>query len=309
MKKIRGVYVLLVLVITALIVLSGTWIPEALLDRKAQQISSGEAAVVGNQEVTPYMYTMSVGTRISALAEMVTSLWSGNLEQGIDVREPLDTELTQQQAQEKAEQFLNSMQECMEERGLETLAIPITDAYVKSYAYAADKSTQEYVTSVQEGAGAATQDAAFDSTESADTAAYSVRDSFIQDMAAVFLVDPSDQQMSVWMCYINTYDNTITMALDAVTGIPVWVQCSIINAASEEYAAAFADVYARLYGENCTFEAPDPTDTLGVGIPQSDKWTAYICQGEELQLEYQYFIYTDAKAYDAIYGTAEVWLH
>ena len=126
MRKIKRLYGLLVIVLAALIVLTGIWIPETLLEKKAESLSSGKTAVVDNREVTPYTYTMSVESRIPKLAEFLLKLRNETgLEAGADIREPLDTELTQQQAVDRATDFLQKLNEVYENWGLNSMFYPV----------------------------------------------------------------------------------------------------------------------------------------------------------------------------------------
>lgn len=286
MKKDRIVYGLLTIVLTALIVLAGTWIPEALLERKAETFSSGKAAVVDRQEITPYTYTMSVETRIPKLTDFIQKTMDAGMETCIDVREPLDTELTRQQALEKTKQLLQTINEIYENWGLDTMFPKAWD--ITAFEEISDEGTvapensagtsKEYAMAIENG-GETGADAGIPAEELSGI------------IDAFFVVDPSQQQISLWWLWvIDSYGNTVYVAMDAVTGLPVLIQYMAgYEATLEEYALAVSEAYTKVYGAEYTFSDPVAVEKLTMGYTDYADFTAFDCQGKFVSLEYQYY--------------------
>ena len=305
MKKNRVLYGLLVIVLTVLIVLSGTWIPQALLERKAETLSSGKTAITDNQEVTPYTYTMSVEKKIPKLADFVRTTMDTGLEVGLEVRDPLDTELTRQQAMEKTREYLLKLNEIYLDWGLD----PMFPQALDDISFAEDESSsadvQENVAGIAETEATAVDKSLMDpSGETADI------------MDAYFVVDPAEQQLSFWWIWVlDTYGNTVYVAVDAVTGIPVltWYRAGK-EASLVEYTMAVCEAYAEVYGTEYTFSSPTETEKIKIGYQDHSDYIAFDCEGKYISLEYQYYSYE--KSYKYIYdykydrpGEVMTWLY
>ena len=299
MQKIRGLYGLLAIVLAALIVLAGTWVPEALLEKKAESLSSGKTAVVDNQEVTPYTYTMSAESRIPKLTELLLKLMNETgLEAGTDVREPLDTELTQQQAVHIATDFLQKLNEIYQNWGLDSLFYPVT--YYDTVA-----EDTEVAAAAENTAGIGSVENEMDAVTATD-GAYSP---IVDPMGSLFLVDEQQQQLSLWwLCFPDSYGNTVYVALDAVTGLPVLVNYLAGDEASLiEYADAVREAYTSVCGSEYTFASASVATNPSVGYAEAPKYVVFTCEGKTLSLEYQYY-YFGEKAKDTYYRPGKVWI-
>ena len=299
MQKIRGLYGLLAIVLAALIVLAGTWVPEALLEKKAESLSSGKTAVVDNQEVTPYTYTMSVESRIPKLTELLLKLMNETgLEAGTDVREPLDTELTQQQAVHIATDFLQKLNEIYQNWGLDSLFYPVT--YYDTVA-----EDTEVAAAAENTAGIGSVENEMDAVTATD-GAYSP---IVDPMGSLFLVDEQQQQLSLWwLCFPDSYGNTVYVVLDAVTGLPVLVNYLAGDEASLiEYADAVREAYTSVCGSEYTFASASVATNPSVGYAEASEYVVFTCEGKTLSLEYQYY-YFGEKAKDTYYRPGKVWI-
>lgn len=299
MQKIRGLYGLLAIVLAALIVLAGTWVPEALLEKKAESLSTGKTAVVDNQEVTPYTYTMSVESRIPKLTELLLKLMNETgLEAGTDVREPLDTELTQQQAVHIATDFLQKLNEIYQNWGLDSLFYPVT--YYDTVA-----EDTEVAAAAENTAGIGSVENEMDAVTATD-GAYSP---IVDPMGSLFLVDEQQQQLSLWwLCFPDSYGNTVYVALDAVTGLPILVNYLAGDEASLiEYADAVREAYTSVCGSEYTFASASVATNPSVGYAEAPEYVVFICEGKTLSLEYQYY-YFGEKAKDTYYRPGKVWI-
>ena len=303
MRKIKRLYGLLVIVLAALIVLTGIWIPETLLEKKAESLSSGKTAVVDNREVTPYTYTMSVESRIPKLAEFLLKLRNETgLEAGADIREPLDTELTQQQAVDRATDFLQKLNEVYENWGLNSMFYPVN--YYDTMA-----GDTEVAVAAENTAGIGTVDHEMDAQTAADDAYSPIADS----VGSLFFVDEQQQQLSLWwLCFPDSYGNTVYVAVDAVTGLLVLVQYMAGDEASMiEYADAVRETYTSVCKGEYSFASATVAAGPSVGYVDGSEYVVFTCEGKRLSLECQYYYFgkkTGDKVKDINSRTGEVWI-
>ncbi len=259
MKKIRMLYGAVVLVLTALLVLGGIWIPEALLKSKAHSLSEGKTEVVDKQEVTPYSFATGGDTRISKLSELVDTYYADSEDEGSGIREsrePLDTELSALQAEEKGQEFLNSLERAWKTWGVDPLGM-------------------------------------FDSTDAGEVMTDAAADTGMaalgQTGEPLFLTVETDQETAAWICTYDLGEQTVTLALDAVTGIVVCIRYTTFDTPIEEQyiqAEAVGSAYEGMYGDDYTFGEAVMTEK--VKNTQSQKWeVSYISTGKTLQLVYQ----------------------
>lgn len=269
MKKNRVLYGLLAIVLTALIVLAGTWIPEAMLVKKAEILSSGKTAEVDNKEITPYTYTMSAWTRIPKLTEVLHNLMEmEGIEAGQGVREPLDTELTVEQAREKAADFLYILNDRYERWGLTPLTV------ISDREYAMDSYAVNEKSAAEAAAGKESE-----------------IEMIVNSIEASFIVDPENQQLSLW--WLNSVDGNLYLALDAVTGLPVqiWYIDGAAAADPVESALAVCQAYEKVYGSDYGFAEPVEKSTQSMG--NGGNVSNYICTGKNLNLRCQYYFYSN----------------
>lgn len=95
MKKrlIKVLYAWLTLIMALLIALTGTFVPQFMLDAKADRLAT-QTGEVENGDVSPYTYTMDTETRLSKLAPFAEQMRMFGKERYLGIRDPLDTELS-----------------------------------------------------------------------------------------------------------------------------------------------------------------------------------------------------------------------
>lgn len=176
-RRIKFLYALLTLTVALLIALTGTLVPQLLLEAKAGRLAAG-TGTVENGDVSPYTYTMDTETRIPKLAALTEQMNVFGEDRYLNIREPLDTELSVEQAKKKVIKFVEVYASRLEELGI-TLSM-VDMSYANGVA--AD---------VQADDGWPTDSGGnFDGAPTVDA-------------DAEFLVSPDDQQLSLWFCYAH----------------------------------------------------------------------------------------------------------
>ena len=289
-RRIKFLYALLTLTVALLIALTGTLVPQLLLETKAGRLAAG-TGTVENGDVSPYTYTMDTETRIPKLAALTEQMNVFGEDRYLNIREPLDTEVSAEQAKKKVIKFVEVYASRLEELGI-TLSM-------------ADMSYANGVAAnVQTDDGWPT-----DSGENFDGAP-------TVDADAEFLVSPDDQQLSLWFCYAHLGSCDLQIAVDAVAGIPVVINYNTVGVSVEEsWCEALADTYTKLYGENFQFTYPEVLDEVHIGQNMvsagAASWYGFGCETEDqaLHLEMQcYYDGQQAKLADT-YFDVYVWLY
>ncbi len=293
-RKIKVLYVLLTVTAALLIALTGTFVPELLLDAKAAKLATGTGEV-DNGDVSPYTYTMDTQTRITKMEKMVEqmSVLGGDLY--MNVREPLDTELSREQAKKRIQKFLTAYTDILEEKGLlDTVESNMTDAPGVQVA-------------TDQGAGRDVQE----------------ENGYIYIEEPDFLVSPEDKQLSGWLGSGYIYNQFVEIIIDAVSGLPVMTELGLVRMEPDETCCmAAAEAYEKAYGEDLKFGTPQAMDVPQAGemMRQSGN-TAYeyaygfscTTQDSALRLEYQYYGgntgYAKSKKYLDVYGEVFIWLY
>ena len=291
MKKRRSkvLYAWLTLIMAFLVALAGTFVPQLMLDAKADHLATGTGAVE-NGDVSPYTYTMDTETRLpklAAIAEQMSMFWE---ERYSGVRNPLDTELSETQVQAKVTKFI----EVYASR-LENMGMVLGEA--------------EYTSSDMATDAPATGTA--DTGWTADAGTVPVID---EDME--FLVSPDDQQLSLWFCYAHLGLCDLQIAVDALTGMPVVITYSTQGIAPDEtWCKAVTDTYTELYGESLQFTSPNVLEEMHIGqnllSMSEESWYGFSCdtKNQLLHLELQcYYEARQVKMKDAYYEVY-IWLY
>ena len=112
-RRIKVRYILLTVTLAVLIALTGMFVPKLLLNTKAT--ATGR---MDNGDVSPYTYTMDTKTRIARVEKLVEQIFISGVDMYINVRDPLDTELSCEQAQRTIKKFLIAYADMLEEYGL-----------------------------------------------------------------------------------------------------------------------------------------------------------------------------------------------
>lgn len=207
-RKLKVLYILLTVTLAFLIALTGMFVPKLLLNTKAKKLATATGRM-DNGDVSPYTYTMDTKTRIARVEKLVEQIFISGADMYINVRDPLDTELSCEPAQRTIKKFLIAYADMLEEYGLlSTVERNDTDAPVFGSGNDGNLQYQDRL------------------TESGD--AQLERDcTYIQMEPPDFMVLPENQQLSVWVDSGYIYDQFVEITIDAVTGLPVTVQFGI----------------------------------------------------------------------------------
>ena len=202
------------------------------------------------------------------------------LEAGAYIREPLDTELTQQQAVDRAADFLQKLNEVYQNWGLDPMFYAGND-----YAMVAEDTEVAAAAENTAGIGAVENDM------DAGTVTEEEYSPIPDPMGSLFLVDEQQQQLSLWwLCFPDTYGNTVYVAVDAVTGLPVMINYMAGDEASLiEYADAVRETYTSVCGSEYSFASATVATNSSVGHAEVPEYVIFTCEGKTLSLEYQYY--------------------
>ena len=171
-RKLKVLYILLTVTLAFLIALTGMFVPKLLLNAKAKKLATATGRM-DNGDVSPYTYTMDTKTRIARVEKLVEQIFISGADMYINVRDPLDTELSCEQAQRTIKKFLIAYADSTVERN-------DTDAPVFGSGNDGNLQYQDRL------------------TESGD--AQLERDcTYIQMEPPDFMVLPENQQLSVWV--------------------------------------------------------------------------------------------------------------
>lgn len=288
-RRIKLLYALLTLTMALLIALTGTFVPQLMLDAKADRLATGTGAVE-NGDVSPYTYTMDTETRLPKLAALVEQMSVFGEERYSGVRDPLDTELSAVQVQAKVTKFIEAYASRLEDMG-----IALSEA--------------EYISSSMAADAPATGTAGTGWTADAGTVP-----EIDEDME--FLVLPDDQQLSLWFCYAHLGLCDLQIAVDAVTGMPVVITYSTRGIAPDEtWCEAVADTYTKLYGESLQFTSPNVLEEMHIGknllSMSTETWYGFSCDTKEQSLHLEFQCYYDAKKEKMkdVYFEVYIWLY
>ena len=132
-------------------------------------------------------------------------------------------------------------------------------------------------------------------------------------MGSLFLVDEQQQQLSLWwLCFPDSYGNTVYVAVDAVTGLLVLVQYMAGDEASMiEYADAVRETYTSVCKGEYSFASATVAAGPSVGYVDGSEYVVFTCEGKRLSLECQYYYFgkkTGDKVKDINSRTGEVWI-
>ena len=288
-RRIKFLYALLTLTMALLIALTGTFVPQLMLDAKADRLAT-ETGAVENGDVSPYTYTMDTETRLPKLAALVEQMSLFGEERYSGVRNPLDTELSATQVQAKVTKFIEAYASRLEDMG-----IALSEA--------------EYISSNMAADAPATGTAGTEWSADADTVP-------VIDEDMEFLVSPDDQQLSLWFCYAHLGMCDLQIAVDAVTGMPVVITYSTRGIAPDEtWCEAVADTYTKLYGESLQFTSPNVLEEMHIGqnllSMSAESWYGFYCDTKEQSLHLEFQCYYDAKKEKMkdVYFEVYIWLY
>ena len=269
MKKrlIKVLYAWLTLIMALLIALTGTFVPEFMLDAKADRLAT-QTGKVENGDVSPYTYTMDTEKRLPKLVAFAEQMSMFEKERYLGIRDPLDTELSAIQVQAKVIKFIEVYASRLEDMGI-------------------DLSEAEYISSnmATDAPSAGTADMGW--TADADTVP-------VIDEDMEFLVSPDDQQLSLWFCYAHLGLCDLQIAVDALTGMPVFITYSTWGISPDEtWCEAVADTYTKLYGKSMQFRSPNVLEEMHIGqnllSMSGESWYGFTCDTKDqlLHLELQ----------------------
>lgn len=288
MKKrlIKVLYAWLTLIMALLIALTGTFVPQFMLNAKANRLAT-QTGEVENGDVSPYTYTMDTETRLSKLAPFAEQMRMFGKERYLGIRDPLDTELSATQVQVKVIKFIDAYASRLEDMGI-------------------DLSEAEYISPnmATDAPSAGTADMGW--TADADTVP-------VIDEDMEFLVSPNDQQLSLWFGYAHLDLCDLQIAVDALTGMPVFISYSTWGISPDEtWCEAVADTYTKLYGESMQFRSPNVLEEMHIGQNlfgmNEESWYGFSCDTKDQSLHLELQCYYDERQVNMKDGYFEVYI-
>ena len=288
MKKrlIKVLYAWLTLIMALLIALTGTFVPQFMLDAKADRLAT-QTGEVENGDVSPYTYTMDTETRLSKLAPFAEQMRMFGKERYLGIRDPLDTELSATQVQAKVIKFIEVYASRLEAMGI-------------------DLSEAEYISPnmATDAPSAGTADMGW--TADADTVP-------VIDENMEFLVSPDDQKLSLWFCYAHLGLCDLQIAVDALTGMPVFITYSTWGISPDEtWCEAVADTYTELYGESLQFSSSNVLEEMHIGqnlfSMSEESWYGFSCNTKDQLLHLELQCYYDDRQVKTNDGYFEVYI-
>ena len=288
MKKrmIKVLYAWLTLIMALLIALIGTFVPRCMLDAKANRLAT-ETGEVENGDVSPYTYTMDTETRLPKLAAFAEQMSMFGKEKYLEIRKTLDTELSAPQVQAKVIKFIEVYASRLEDMGVD-----LSEAEYTSSDMATDVRIKE------------TADMSW--TAAADTVP-------VIDEDMEFLVSPDDQKLSLWFCYAHLGLCDLQIAVDALTGIPVFITYSTWEISPDvTWCEAVADTYTELYGESLQFSSSNVLEEMHIGqnlfSMSEESWYGFSCNTKDQLLHLELQCYYDDRQVKTKDGYFEVYI-
>lgn len=288
MKKrlIKVLYAWLTLIMALLIALTGTFVPEFMLDAKADRLAM-QTGKVENGDVSPYTYTMDTEKRLQKLAAFAEQMSMFEKERYLGIRDPLDTELSATQVQAKVIKFIEVYASRLEDMGI-------------------DLSEAEYISSNMATDAPSAGTAVMGWTVDADTVP-------VIDADMEFLVSPDDQQLSLWFCYAHLGLCDLQIAVDALTGMPVFITYSTSGISPDvTWCEAVADTYTKLYGESMQFRSPNVLEEMHIGqnllSMSEESWYGFTCDTKDQLLHLELQCYYDERQVKMKDGYFEVYI-
>lgn len=285
-RRIKVLYAWLTLIMALLIALTGTFVPEFMLDVKADRLAT-QTGKVENGDVSPYTYTMDTEKRLPKLAAFAEQMSMFEKERYLGIRDPLDTELSATQVQAKVIKFIEVYASRLEDMGI-------------------DLSEAEYISPnmATDAPSAGTADMGW--TADADTVP-------VIDEDMEFLVSPDDQQLSLWFCYAHLDLCDLQIAVDALTGMPVFITYSTWRISPDEtWCEAVADTYTKLYGESMQFKSPNVLEEMHIGqnllSMSGESWYGFTCDTKDQLLHLELQCYYDERQVKMKDGYFEVYI-
>ena len=128
-----------------------------------------------------------------------------------------------------------------------------------------------------------------------------------------FLVSPDDQQLSLWFCYAHLDLCDLQIAVDALTGMPVFITYSTWRISPDEtWCEAVADTYMKLYGESMQFRSPNVLEEMHIGqnllSMSGESWYGFTCDTKDQLLHLELQCYYDERQVKMKDGYFEVYI-
>ena len=128
-----------------------------------------------------------------------------------------------------------------------------------------------------------------------------------------FLVSPDDQQLSLWFCYAHLDLCDLQIAVDALTGMPVFITYSTWGISPDEtWCEAVADTYTKLYGESVQFRFPNVLEEMHIGqnllSMSGESWYGFTCDTKDQLLHLELQCYYDERQVKMKDGYFEVYI-
>ena len=208
-------------------------------------------------------------------------------ERYLGIRDPLDTELSATQVQAKVIKFIEVYASRLEDMGI-------------------DLSEAEYISPNMATDAPSAETADMGWTADADTVP-------VIDEDMEFLVSPDDQQLSLWFCYAHLDLCDLQIAVDALTGMPVFITYSTWRISPDEtWCEAVADTYTKLYGESMQFRSPNVLEEMHIGqnllSMSGESWYGFTCDTKDQLLHLELQCYYDERQVKMKDGYFEVYI-
>lgn len=198
--------------LAAAIALAGIAVPRLLIRQQTDRLNA-KSELLSSDQLTPYAAGVDSPVRIQKLANMAAAALSnyGSAELYASIREPLDTELSQEAASLKTARFLASILDAMDAMGLSSFYGSSFDEMVAGATDAAAALPDSYY-----DYQAAKREALAAGLTEADLLVNYIYSTY-------FWASPEDSSLAMWILVCDSPVIGATVCVDAVTGIPIYL--------------------------------------------------------------------------------------
>jgi hypothetical protein len=252
--KHKYLYAAAAALMAAIIVLAGIFVPRMLLNQREQAILSGSGLVEG-KTLTPYGNdTQGTISYFRKLSDMITVLEYGSGE--TETRDPLDSELSQQEAEEVATKTWNLLRENF-------------DAFGWTLLDGDSESQQSESLSI------------YDADE--DTIVAVSRDNPLGNTTSELMILPEDPAVGIWMVAAESVD--FGVAMDSALGLPILMELDFSEEGGDaaeiwqEYWLICAQTIDELYDGRTDFTRAYQLEEITAVTQDVDSAPVVSCSG------------------------------
>lgn len=243
------------------IVIAGITVPRVLIDDEKEQLISNHG-IEEKGNLSLYMNSNDIVSRVYKLESMVNECVSGDCSYFMDVRQPLDIEMTR-------EDIVN--------RGVDCLKNLMANIY--DYNLQLSESDIEFIYEV-----------------------INKNPSMLYDICTVaFLASPENSVLSLWKVNFGfpMVVHDVVMLLDAVTGLPLYIEGEMSGGTGQELAWVIWELISQMMGTMigeevsllyCDYAMPESDVgkyNQSIDVVESDIPTCFIGTVEKLNFELQ----------------------